>query len=228
MKIYEVGGSIRDRMMGLECKDHDFAVEASSFEEMKNNLTDMGFHIFLENPQFFTIRAKFPRGHQYSGVADFVLCRKEGAYTDGRRPDEVTAGTIFDDLARRDFTMNAMAMFEGELIDPYGGCRDLAANRLRTVGDPLERFSEDYLRALRAIRFTITKNMSFSGGLISALTNPRIPAGLNMVSVERIREEMHKCFAHDTLKTIKMLNNFHEIRDVVFSRGLWLEPTLKR
>lgn len=229
MKIFEVGGSVRDRMLGLDSKDKDFAVEAESFEVMERELTDLGYKIFLSTPEYFTVRAKFPKGHKFSAqTADFVLCRKDGTYTDGRRPDFVEAGTIYDDLARRDFTVNAMAVDEdGNLIDPHGGNKDLAVMKLRTVGDASVRFSEDYLRALRAIRFAIVKGFYLDPAVVSVLLDPATADGLRNVSVERIREEMYKAFKHDTLLTMKFLNNFREIRDVVFERGLWLEPTLK-
>lgn len=229
MEIYEVGGSVRDRMLGLESKDKDFAVEAESFDAMVDGLTERGFKIFLSTPEYLTVRAKFPNGHKFSSqTADFVLCRAEGEYSDGRHPDYVRPGTIFDDLARRDFTVNAMAVnANGILIDPHNGNKDLANMRLKTVGDASVRFAEDYLRALRAVRFFIVKGFYLDPEVTKALLDPATAEGLKSVSVERIREEMYKAFKHDTLATIKFLNNFREIRDVVFSRGLWLEPTLK-
>lgn len=227
--VYEVGGSVRDRMLGIESKDKDFAVEAPSFPAMVEYLESEGYKIFLFTEEYLTVRARFPGGHRFaSQTADFVLCRKDGAYTDGRRPDSVEPGTIYDDLSRRDFTVNAMAVGpSGKLIDPFNGNADLASMTLRTVGEASDRLSEDYLRALRAIRFAIVKGFRLHESLICALFDPAVARGLESVSVERVREEMHKAFKHDTLGTIKFLNNFQAIRDVVFSRGLWLEPTLK-
>ena len=110
MHIYQVGGSLRDECLGRPCKDFDFSVEAPSYEAMREHLVQDGYTIFLEKPEYLTIRARFPKGHPQERVcADFVLCRKDGFYSDGRRPDTVEPGTIYDDLARRDFTMNAMA-----------------------------------------------------------------------------------------------------------------------
>ena len=231
MRIFEVGGSVRDRMLGLDSKDKDFAVEAESFDTMVGELKDLGYTVFLEKPEFLTIRAKFPKGHKFSAqTADFVLCRKDGTYTDGRRPDFVEAGTIYDDLARRDFTVNAMAVdSDGTLIDPHGGNRDLADMLLRTVGDPMVRFGEDYLRAVRAIRFAVTKKFKFDTTLIRALDSNEVADGLRNVSVERIREEMFKAFKADTFRTIMILNNFPRVRMAILDgkNGLWLEPTLK-
>ncbi len=102
VKIYLVGGSIRDQLLGLKSKDLDYAVEAGSYEEMRDYIKENG-KIFLETPEYLTIRAHLKNGEP----ADFVLCRKDGEYSDGRRPDKVTPGTLYDDLARRDFTVNA-------------------------------------------------------------------------------------------------------------------------
>src|SRR5689334_19330699 len=99
VKLYKVGGYVRDQVLGLKSKDIDYAVEAESYDAMKNHLIEKGAKIYLEQPQYFTIRGKLN-----DEDADFVLCRKEGKYSDGRRPDTVEIGTIYDDLARRDFT----------------------------------------------------------------------------------------------------------------------------
>src|SRR5688572_2507881 len=116
VKVFEVGGAVRDKLLGLRPKDIDFAVEAPSFKAMHEFVSSTCSTIFLIKPEFLTIRAH----HATMGAVDFVLCRKDGAYSDGRRPDTVEPGTIFDDLARRDFTINAMAFDEeGNLIDPH-------------------------------------------------------------------------------------------------------------
>jgi len=105
IKLFEVGGHVRDGLLGIKSKDIDMAVEAPSWEAMREFVKHNTKKIFLEKEEFLTIRAM---GHD--GLPkDFVLCRKDGAYSDGRRPDTVEAGTIFDDLARRDFTVNAIA-----------------------------------------------------------------------------------------------------------------------
>jgi tRNA nucleotidyltransferase (CCA-adding enzyme) len=138
IELYEVGGCVRDSLLGIDSKDIDFTVIAPSYEDMREFLTDAGFEIFLETPEYFTIRARFPKVVTHDAIptrfvrtkklptADFVLARKEGAYSDGRRPDEVQMGTLLDDLSRRDFTMNAMARDrDGRLIDPFGGQQDV-------------------------------------------------------------------------------------------------------
>lgn len=229
IRLFEVGGCVRDDMLGVTSKDIDFAVEAPSFDAMRASLTGDGFTIFLETPEFFTIRARFPRGSERNGLtADFVLCRKDGPMTDGRRPDFVEAGTLADDLRRRDFTVNAMARAEdGTLIDPHGGAEDLRTRTLRCVGAPADRLGEDALRALRAIRFCVTKGFTMEPWLRSTMASPALAEQLRSVSKERQREEMLKAMRHDTLATLDALATFPLIRDAVFSDGLWLKPTLE-
>jgi tRNA nucleotidyltransferase (CCA-adding enzyme) len=225
-RFYQVGGSVRDKVLGLPSKDIDFAIEADSFEAMRTAILDREGKIFLEKPEYLTIRANVPA----LGACDFVLCRKDGSYYDGRRPESVEPGTILDDLARRDFTINAMAIDEeGELIDPHGGEKDLRLRYLRCVGKAQDRFTEDGLRMLRALRFKITKNLLFDMDIELALLNEQfVGTRLFGVSVERVREELDKCFRHDTIHTLRCLEVFHPIQSVVFASGkLWLKPTLE-
>jgi tRNA nucleotidyltransferase (CCA-adding enzyme) len=237
VNIYEVGGCIRDDLLGIPTKDVDYTVEASDFRYMKRYLENQGFEIFLETPEYFTIRARFPRtwdkfaGRDIKGLtADFVLARKETTYTDGRHPDEVAQGTIFDDLARRDFTVNAIAKdITGHYIDPWQGQQDLKNNLLRAVGDPEDRLHEDALRALRAIRFTITKGFHLDQDLSDALRSEWLPPLLASVSAERRREELTRAFRHDTLATLDALRMAGAVfTEAVFTDGLWLKPTLEK
>lgn len=232
MRTYEVGGAIRDSLLGIESKDVDFAVEAESFEAMRDELIAQGFKVFLETPEFFTVRAKPPAGSKLAertNVADFVLCRKDGPSSDGRRPDFVEAGTILDDLARRDFTVNAIArdVDTDELVDPFGGQRDLANRCLRFVGDPDERIREDGLRVLRAFRFMITKGLSADPNTLAALRSPLAIEMLGSVSIERVREELVKMFATDTLSSLNLFAGMSEdMQQAIFRDGLRLTPTL--
>ena len=225
MKLYKVGGFVRDKILGVKSHDLDYAVECSSFEEMKNEIFNMGGEIFLSSPQFFTIRA------QLNGeVADFVLCRKESGYNDGRHPDNVEVGTIYDDLARRDFTMNAIALCEdGTYLDPHGGIFDIERCLIRCVGNPSDRFNEDALRMLRAIRFSITKRFSMSDDIQDCLNDWNFVNLLQKISIERIRDELYKCFACDTHATLYLLHKYWKIGEVIFYKmGLKLKPTLER
>ena len=94
MKFYLVGGSVRDKLLGLKPKDKDYVVDAKSYEEMKSAIIEHGGNIFLETPQHFTIRALLPK----IGAADFVLPRIDAFYSDGRRPDSVSVGTLEETL----------------------------------------------------------------------------------------------------------------------------------
>lgn len=228
MKLFQVGGCVRDELLGVPSKDIDFAVEAPSFMAMKEEMISRGFGVFQESPQFFTIRAKFPDSKL---VADFVMCRKESGFSNGRHPDQVEAGTIHDDLARRDFTVNAIAkcVESGELIDPHNGVQDLKDKQLRAVGKAQERFREDALRCLRALRFSITKELEIHPEVWRAFDLPELPSLLSSVSVERKREELGKAFAADSLRAMRLLMALPPaLQEAIFAdKSLWLKPTLR-
>jgi tRNA nucleotidyltransferase (CCA-adding enzyme) len=235
VRFYEVGGAVRDELLGINSKDVDFAVEAPSYEDMKQELLLKGFKIFEERPQFFTIRAQVPptqdKLFQRSKVADFVLCRKDSDTGDGRRPDSVQPGTILDDLARRDFTVNAIARdpATGELIDPHNGKKDLDDGVLKFVGDPMKRISEDGLRVLRGYRFLVTKELRSDDATYQALRSDLAIDMLRKVSIERVREELEKMFNCDTMASLYMLGTMPSMMQaVIFRDGLRLTPTLKQ
>lgn len=226
MKIFLVGGAVRDRLLGLTSKDQDFAVECSGWDEMRAWVHANSLQVFLEKPDFLTIRAL----NKNKEAVDYVLCRKDGAYSDNRRPDSVEPGTILDDLSRRDFTMNAMAidMETGELLDPFGGKEDLQRRTIKCVGKDTDRFNEDSLRILRAIRFSITKDMFLNHGTwLEIHLNEAWGPKLLSVSMDRRREELTKCFKHDSLRTIKILNELPNSTQRAIFEGIWLMPTSK-
>lgn len=222
IKYYMVGGYVRDKILGLPSKDVDFAVEAHSYEAMKQDLIAQGVRIYLETPAYFTIRGSHP---DHGGV-DYVLCRKDGEYVDGRHPEWVLAGTIFDDLARRDFTINAMALdiHTGIGIDPFGGTKDIQAKLIRAVGDPEVRFKEDALRILRAVRFSLRLGFSIEQETYKAMVS--LADTVMKLPQERIREELNKCFMINTLATVKYLEGLG-VMNYFFAKdsGLWLMPT---
>jgi tRNA nucleotidyltransferase (CCA-adding enzyme) len=228
--FYIVGGYVRDWVMGVPAKDMDFAVEAESYDEMKRAILARNGKIYLERPEFLTIRGKIDWNGSPTD-ADFVLCRKDGYYSDGRHPDSVTPGKLIDDLSRRDFTMNAMAMSEdGKILDPFGGQRDIRAKLIDTVGDAQERFLEDALRMLRALRFKIVKDMTFSYDVHEALKNEVLAKLLTTVSVERMREELFKMFHHNSLESITLLESYPLVKHAVMTTkncALWFKPTLE-
>lgn len=228
IKLWEVGGHVRDSLLGIESKDIDVAVEAPSWEAMREFVRQNTKKIFLEKPEFLTIRAMGMDGLP----KDFVLCRKDGVYSDGRHPDSVEPGSILDDLSRRDFTVNAIArnVETGEVFDPFNGVKDLKMRYLRCVGKTEERFEEDALRILRAIRFHITKNFMLSDDICKILGQPHNPWAdkLEAVSRDRVREEIHKCFRHDTVYTMTFLSQIHRsLAYAIFAGDIWLKPTME-
>ena len=241
-KFYEVGGKVRDEILGLESKDVDYVAvpsdtlinEIESSQEMFDRLEDyldkQKFNIFLITRDCFTIRAKFPEGHKYSGVADFVMARKEIGYIPGTRTPIVKPGTLYDDLERRDFTLNALAKDEdGTIIDYFNGLEDLRDKILRTPLPTETTFNDDPLRILRAIRFSITKGFTIPGTMAITIELYNYDEKMGVVSTERIREELFKCFKHDTLETLKVLNEFPLLKNYIFKdKGLWLKPTMEQ
>ena len=202
-KIFKVGGSVRDKIMGLDSKDIDFtfvlddeidtSVEAG-FESMTQYLEENGYTIFLSTPECFTIRAKFPIGHAFDGmVADFVLARKEVGYIEGTRRPKLELGTLYDDLIRRDFTVNAIAEdIDGTLIDPFNGIDAIKNKILSTPHSCQKSFDDDPLRILRAIRFSITKGFEIPMDMSTIIFWYNYNEKMSVVSTERIREELYK------------------------------------
>jgi tRNA nucleotidyltransferase (CCA-adding enzyme) len=251
MKFFEVGGCVRDEILGVASKDIDYSVVLTDqerdmlfernqdpFEFVANTLVDRGFKIFVETPEHLTVRAQFPKGggHWIDGrstnglTADFVLARKEGAYSDGRRPDKVEPGTLEDDLARRDFTMNAIAKAaDGSLIDPFNGRRDIERRLIRAVGDPMERLTEDALRAVRAIRFAQTKGFAIEKSLADAMESDEVlDLVVNKISDERIEQEVSKMFRHNTLSAGHILfGHYMLLTEAIFAGRVSLDSTMK-
>ena len=237
--LYLVGGTIRDSLLGLQSNDIDYSVVVADeflkedptevFNLLSEDLKEKGFKVFLETPEMFTIRAKFPNSQE---VADFVLSRFEQEYIEGTRRPVVTLGTLEDDLRRRDFTVNAMARNKetGEFVDLFGGQKDLQDRILRTPLDAAISFEDDPLRILRALRFSITKEFILSEEVIDAIKIFR-PSGIKKVSVERIREEFHKMFYYDTLETLTFLRLLETWNPRLYlllfrSKNFWLKPSL--
>jgi len=195
---------------------------------MRQHILDVGGDIKLESPQFFTIRALAAYQGKIVPI-DYTLCRKESAYTDGRHPDTVNIGTIEEDLARRDLTINAMArnVSNGTLLDPYNGVADIRNRLIRSVGDAETRCAEDYLRVLRILRFSITLGFKIESSTETILYHPLyIDRLFNTVSDERIREEFTKCFMTNTEKTLEALNEYPLIKRKMV-RLLNLRPVFK-
>jgi tRNA nucleotidyltransferase/poly(A) polymerase len=240
-KFYEVGGKVRDEILGLQSKDVDYVAVPNDnlleryktahemFVVLETYLTNQKFEIFLSTPDCFTVRAKFPKDHKYQGVADFVMARKEIGYVEGTRTPIVVPGTLKDDLERRDFTVNAMAKGDdGEIIDLFDGMKDLDKMVLTTPLPTKQTFDDDPLRILRAIRFAITKGFSLRH-LDYYINNYDYENKMKVVSSERIREELYKCFKHDTMDTLETLNDYPRLKRYIFENKLmWLKPTMEQ
>lgn len=236
IRIFDVGGFIRDELLGKFSKDRDSAVviegaEGLSVDQgfaiMRDHLVGEGFTIFVETPEHATIRAHSPIKGELP--ADFVLARKDGPYSDGRRPDWVAVGTLADDLDRRDFTVNALAREVGSdhIIDRHNGIADLRAGVLRFVGDPSDRIREDALRVMRAIRFSVTKGFTFAPETLEALRDPSVPALLAAISEERRADELRTMFAHaGTSVVLDVLAGLpSDLRDAMFEGRARLTTT---
>ena len=240
--FYEVGGKVRDEILGLQSKDVDYVAVPNDallekyksayemFVVLESYLNSEKFEIFLSTPDCFTIRAKFPKNHKYQGVADFVMARKEIGYVPETRTPIVRPGTLFDDLERRDFTLNALAKDEdGNIIDYFDGMEDLKNGLLRTPLPTEKTFDDDPLRILRAIRFSITKGFKIPATMAITIDCYNYEKRMGVVSIERIREELLKCFKHDTLETLKVLNEFPMLKNYIFKNNiLWLKPTMEQ
>jgi len=239
--FYEVGGKVRDELLGLESKDVDYVAVPSEellkhyetaedmFKVLEAHLRTEQYEIFLVTPNCFTIRARFPIRHRYFGVADFVMARKEIGYIEGTRTPIVKPGTLYDDLERRDFTLNALAKdSDGTIIDYFGGQGDLKRGVLRTPLDVKVTFNDDPLRILRAVRFCITKGFWIAAHMDGVIQDYDYENKMSVVSAERIRDELYKCFKHDTLKTLRTLHEYPALRNYIFKdTKLWLKPTFE-
>ena len=185
---YAVGGCVRDLLRGAVPHDWDVTTSARPEEVMA---LFPGRCIPTGLPHgTVTVR----ENHQSIEVTTF---RADGPYDDGRHPRSVTFSTrIEDDLARRDFTVNAMALDRrGTLVDVFGGREDLARGVIRCVGEPDRRFGEDALRVMRALRFAAC--FGFSIGEETARSLRRSAPGLRRIAAERLREEMTKLLCGD-------------------------------
>jgi tRNA nucleotidyltransferase/poly(A) polymerase len=242
-QLFEVGGCVRDDLLGVFTKDIDFTFVLNDttqtvdqgWDHMVDFLRINNFKIFLETKDCFTIRAMFPKGHTHEGlVADFVMARKEVGYVPGTRKPILELGTLWDDLIRRDFTVNAMARdLDGNLIDPFGGQVHLEGGYLVTPLEPRKTFIDDPLRVLRALRFHITKDFTISDKVWDAMFDPEVIDKLRtVVSQDRIQHELHRMFQHDTVATLRLLAKIDKIDPqlfhIMFDGSLWLMPTTKQ
>src|SRR3989344_942379 len=181
-----VGGCVRDVLLGRTPKDWDFTTSATP---------DQIQALFPEsfcNNDYGTVGIKTGEDTPYPdfGIIEVTPYRAESGYTDARRPDTVTFGvTLAEDLARRDFTVNAIAydLTKNDLVDLFDGLTDLKAKRLRAVGNPDERFAEDALRMMRAVRLAAELEFVIESETMSGIM--RNADRLKLVAIERIMVE---------------------------------------
>jgi putative nucleotidyltransferase with HDIG domain len=182
-QAYLVGGCVRDLVMGREPKDYDVSTDATP---------DQVVRLF---PDSLTVGAQFgvvivPRQEGNVEVATF---RSDGRYTDGRHPSEVRyAKTPQEDVRRRDFTINGLLLdpLDNQVLDYVGGQGDIRARRIRAIGNPIERFHEDRLRMLRAVRFAARFGFSLDAAALEAIR--KLAPLIHDVSAERVRDEILK------------------------------------
>ncbi|HXK36053.1 MAG TPA: HD domain-containing protein [Candidatus Paceibacterota bacterium] len=185
-RAYVVGGCVRDMLMGRHPTDWDVTTNATP-ERLQELFPDS----FYDNA-FGTVTIKTRSDDPIVWTVQVTPFRKEGTYSDKRHPDRIEfAQTVEEDLARRDFTMNAIAVaLDRTIVDPYNGQADIASQTVRAVGNPRERFTEDALRMMRAVRFSATLDFSIDDATLKALTE--LAPNIRDISAERVRDELTK------------------------------------
>ncbi len=184
-KAYLVGGAVRDTFLKRPVTDFDIATDATPQRCM-----ELYPYAIPTGIQHGTITV-LPRSKAYK--VEITTFRTEGTYTDNRHPDSVEfVSDIITDLSRRDFTINAMAidLATEAFVDPFEGKKDLASKLIKAVGDPEERFREDALRALRAVRFSAQLQFKIEAATLEAAI--KFSGSLSKIASERIRDEFSK------------------------------------
>ncbi len=184
LESYLVGGCVRDLIIGLEPKDWDITTNATP-DQIQALFPDS----FYEN-EYGTVGVKTGSENARTAIVEVTPYRIESEYSDKRRPDSVRFGTsLLEDLARRDFTINAIALdYKGHMTDPYDGQKDIKDRVVRAVGKASERFNEDALRMLRAVRLVAELDFGIDGDTAAAISeNSKY---LSHVSRERVRDEL--------------------------------------
>jgi poly(A) polymerase/tRNA nucleotidyltransferase (CCA-adding enzyme) len=213
-EAFVVGGPVRDFLMGKTPKDWDMTTDATPQE-----LQQLFPHNFYNN-DFGTVTVihESPSAEALKTV-EITTYRTESAYTDHRHPDKVEfTPSLEEDLKRRDFTINAMALrlHEGqeEIIDLFGGRSDLEAGLIRAVGSPDERFGEDALRMLRAVRFAVQLGFTIEEETFASIYRQK--ALLERISQERVRDELVKIILSDRPKEgIELLQESGLLRFII-------------
>ncbi len=183
-RLFLVGGCLRDQLLGRETRDLDLATDARP-DDIRRRVEPWADSVWLVGEKFGTV------GFAKDGLKAEITTFRADVYDGVSRKPEVAFGeSIDDDLARRDFTVNAMAenIHTGELLDPFGGQNDLRARLIRFVGEAETRISEDPLRMLRAVRFCA--QLGFELDPVASVAIARSAAEIGRISWERIRDEV--------------------------------------
>ena len=204
-----VGGWVRDAISGSMVRDLDIATTLKPDE-----IKDLFPRSLMVGEKYGTVSVRLEEPSHEEVIWEVTTLRGDGGYGDGRRPDNVEFGKDIEfDLARRDFTINAMAIDEsGELIDPFGGVLDLDLGLLRAVGEASERIGEDGLRIMRAFRFLDWGNKGvrvFEEGLSEAICSNS--SMLDKVSKERIWSELSQILSGTNVGNIVSLMHYHGV-----------------
>ena len=194
-RLYLVGGPVRDALLGVDCDDLDFTTSARP-DQIEQLLRPISSAIWDVGRDFGTIGALLRTGGQEYRV-EVTTFRADAYQPDTRKPVVAFGDRITDDLVRRDFTINAMAidLADRSLIDPYHGVADLASSTLRTPSEPEVSFTDDPLRMLRAARFASRFQLRPEPELVAAMTE--LAPRLQIVSAERVRDELSKLLLAD-------------------------------
>ena len=214
-EIYLVGGSVRDLLQKRKITDWDLTTNATPQEVLKLYPDSI-----YEN-EFGTVGIKVPElpEKEHKGIVEVTTYRTEKGYKDRRHPEKVEWGkTVEEDLGRRDFTINAMALKVSgekfEIIDPYDGQTDLKNKLIRAVGDPAIRFKEDALRLMRAIRFASQLGFSIEEKTLLEISNDA--KILSEIAKERVRDELMKILASDyPYEGIMLLKNTGLLKHII-------------
>ena len=208
-EAYCVGGCVRDTLLGREPGDWDITTSAWPEE----TLALFGEDALPTGLRHGTVTVRRP-----GGCAEVTTFRRDGDYTDHRHPESVAfTDSLTEDLARRDFTVNAMALsLRGELRDPFHGREDLAAGCIRCVGEPVRRFGEDALRILRGLRFAAVLGFQIEPETAAALSAAR--ENLRAIAPERILTEVRKLLTAERPSAV--LREFPEVFGVFWSELL--------
>lgn len=222
VKFYLCGGAVRDILLGKEPKDLDFVMLTNkSYDEVVKGIEKIGT-VFLQKPEFLTIRCRLQEQ-----IYDLVFPRGDGYYEDSRHPSNVVRlASLEEDSKRRDFTINAMYMDnKGNIIDPLNGKASIERGRISTCGNPIDRFNEDPLRMLRALRFSIQLGFDIDKECKEVIEKNAYL--LNNISVDRIRDEINKMLLKSPIKTVSYLYEY-EFMPIICNKSLNFQVTNKR